>query len=314
VLNIQQSNFAQAGALISHEPPLSSSVNALLCDGLPAASPEIARHLITIKSSENPGTAQRQKAGNAFQMHRDEKHSTGPSIFAVDPWTPGNPHARHQLLSDDERALLAKISSIVRFKKGEVIYEEGDAAEAAFNIVSGVVSTYRALAEGDHITSFAYQGDLFGLSEQGQYSNAARAATAVVAYKIPLPALRRLMHSRADLDVDLIVKLCEGLRSAQRHALLLAERRAPKKLAMFLELQEHLQIAKGEPASEIYLPMDRSSIAAYLGLTLAALSRAFRTLTLKQIISSRDRHHVRILDRDAFNRFADSRLDHASGA
>jgi CRP/FNR family transcriptional regulator len=76
---------------------------------------------------------------------------------------------------------------------------------------------------------------------------------------------------------------------------------------MLLELQEHLQLARGEPPLEIYLPMDRSSIAAYLGLTLAALSRAFRTLVSKQIIPSRNRHHIKILDRNAFNRLADAR-------
>ena len=75
---------------------------------------------------------------------------------------------------------------------------------------------------------------------------------------------------------------------------------------MFLEMQERLQNAGDEKASEIYLPMDRSSIAAYLGLTLAALSRAFRTLMLKKTISVRDRRHVRILDRRAFNQLADT--------
>ena len=117
------------------------------------------------------------------------------------------------------------------------------------------------------------------------------------------------MQGNAALNVDLVVKLCDGLRGTQRHALLLAERGAATKLAMFLELQEHLQIARGEPTSEIYLPMDRSSIAAYLGLTGAALSRAFRTLTSKQVISSRNRHHVKILDRDAFNRLKDGLSD-----
>jgi CRP-like cAMP-binding protein len=251
-----------------------------------------------------------------FFPFRDEDHggmpdetrrAAGPAIYAVDPWVPGKPRGRHQLLSDDERALLAKIASIVRFNKGEHIYDGGDAADAVFNIVSGVVITYRALAEGEHVTSFLYQGDLFGVSEEGHYSNAARAATSVVAYKIPLSALRRILDNNADLDVDLIVKLCEDLRGAQHHALLLVQKRAATRLAMFLELQEHLQLARGEPASEIYLPMDRSSIAAYLGMTLAALSRAFRTLVSKQIISSRDRHHIKILDRNAFDRLADAR-------
>jgi CRP-like cAMP-binding protein len=240
-------------------------------------------------------------------MATETKHTAGPAIQAVDPWVPGSPksRARHQLLSDDERAQLAKIATIVRFNKGEQIYGEGDKADAVFNIASGVVTAYRTLKQGKHVTSFLHPGDLFGLSEEGHYSSTTKAATSVVAHKIPLTAFRRILDTNADLDVDVIVKLCEDLREAQRHALVLAQRRATTRLAMFLELQEHLQSASGKAVSEIDLPMDRSSIAAYLGLTLAALGRAFRTLILKQIISCRDRHHVRIVDRGALNRLAD---------
>ena len=202
-------------------------------------------------------------------MGRPTSRIAGPAIRAVDPWIPGNPAKgeRHQLLSEDEQARLAKIATIVRFGKGEEIYREGDPANAVFNIVGGVVAAYRALADGEHITSFLHPGDLFGLSEEGQYTNSARATTAVVAYKMPLAAVHRIIATDAALDVDVIVKLCENLREAQRHALLLAQKRAETRLAMFLDLQEHLQLSRGEAASEIHLPMDRSSIAAYLGIT-----------------------------------------------
>ena len=142
--------------------------------------------------------------------------------------------------------------------------------------------------------SFLHPGDLFGLSEEGQYSYSAKAATAVVAYKMPLPAVRRILVRNPDLDVDVIIKLCERLREAQHHAVILSQKRAATRLAMFLELQEHVQAGiTGEPVSEIYLPMDRSSIAAYLGMTLAALSRAFRTLVSRKIISLQNIRHVR---------------------
>jgi len=48
----------------------------------------------------------------------------GPTIRAVDPWAPSTGKLR-QLLSDDERARLAVIASIVRFKRGAEIYCEG---------------------------------------------------------------------------------------------------------------------------------------------------------------------------------------------
>jgi len=243
-------------------------------------------------------------------MPTDTTRMNGPAIHAVDPWARGNDPlpARHQLLSDDERAQLAKIASVVRFRKGEQICHEGGAADAVFNITSGVVIAYRTLAKTEHVVSFLYPGDLFGLSEEGRYTNATRAATPVVAYKMPLAAVRHILDRNTSLDVDVIIKLCGELREAQRHALLLAQKRAATRLAMFLDLQERLQIVRGEPAVEIYLPMDRSSIAAYLGLTLAAVGRAFRTLLSRNIISTRDRHHVKILDRDIFSGLADMHL------
>ena len=149
-------------------------------------------------------------------MASQTKNTAGPAIRAVSPWVPGNPERRerHQLLSDDERAQLAKIASIVRFNKGEEIYSEGNEASAAFNIVSGVVAAYRSLGKGEYVLSFLYPGDIFGLSEEGCYANSTKAATSVVAYRIPLPALRRILDNNAGLDVDFIIKLCEGLREA----------------------------------------------------------------------------------------------------
>ena len=244
-------------------------------------------------------------------MPNETERLPGPAIHAVDPWVPGNPEpsSRHQLLSDNERAQLVKIATVVRFEKGQQIYREGDTADAAFNIINGVVTAYRIVQHTEHVVSFLYPGDLFGLPEEGRYANATRAATAVGAYKMPLPAVRRILDKNADLDVDIIIKLCEGLREAQRHAVLLAQKRAATRLAMFLDLQEHLQAAAGEPVSEIHLPMDRSSIAAYLGLTLEALSRTFRMLVSRKIISSRNLHYVKVLNRDAFNALADARSD-----
>ncbi len=231
----------------------------------------------------------------------------GPSIKAVHAWFLGNMTrgSRHQLLGDAERAELAKISSIVRFKKGEAIYERGAPAIASFNIIDGIVTCYRPVQRRrKHIAAFLYPGDMFGLSEEGRYANSARATTAVVAYKIPLAAMRRLLSRRADLDVDIIVKLYDDLRQAQLHGFLLSQKRALTRVAMLLDMHECMQRIDGEPLLEIYLPMDRSAIADYLGLPLPAVSRAFRTLESRKVVEFRNRRHVRILDRTAFNRIA----------
>ena len=230
----------------------------------------------------------------------------GPAIRAIDPWLPGVPSGSkyRQLLGDEERARLAAIASIVQFKKGEKIYSDGKPADAIFNIVSGVVKTYKPAANGgEHIASFLYPEDLFGLSEEGCYTNSATAITPVTAYALPVPALRRQFSKDAALEYHLIVKLYHALREAQRHALLLAQRHASSKLAIFLQLQEHVQSADRESA-EIYLPMDRSDIADYVGMSLSAVSRGFRALAARRVIKIRDRRHVKIIDRKAFEKLA----------
>lgn len=225
----------------------------------------------------------------------------GPAIRAVDPWLPGNPSegVPHQLLSDDERAQLATIATIVRFKKGEQVYAQGKPADTIFNIVSGVVKSY-APYDGEHITAFLYPQDLCGLSEEGRYINSSMAVTPVTAYALPTPALRRKLSKDAELEFHVIAKLCHELRQAQRHALLLAQRHALPKLAMFLQLQEHLQTTD-RPPTEIYLPMDRKDIAEFVGMSLAAVSRGFRTLATRRVIRIRDRRHVKIVDREALD-------------
>jgi len=151
----------------------------------------------------------------------------GPAIRAIDPWAPLTGKMR-QLLSEEERARLAVISSIVRFKKGAEIYREGHHAVAISNIISGVVKAYKTASDrSEYITAFLFADDLLGLSEEGRYTNSTKAITLVTAFKIPVSALRSRLSKDASLEFHVICKLCQELRQAQRHAFLLARRRAP---------------------------------------------------------------------------------------
>jgi hypothetical protein len=120
------------------------------------------------------------------------------------------------------------------------------------------------------------------------------------AFQTPVSALRARLSKDAALEFHVICKLCQELEQAQEHSLLLARRRALAKVAMFLQQLERLQFARGERAADIYLPMSRSDIGEYVGMSLEAVSRALRSLCAEGIISSRDRRHLKIVDRAAF--------------
>mgnify|MGYP000874973032 CR=1 FL=1 len=174
-----------------------------------------------------------------------------------------------------------------------------------YNVIDGVVKACKIGPGGaKHIVSFLYPGDIIGLSEEGRYVNSASALTPVTAYSLPLSALLRSLPRDGELEFQVIAKLCHELRENQRHALLLAQQPALARLAMFLRLQEHIQSAAGRPAGEIDLPMSRTDIADFVGLSLAAVSRGFRSLLSCGIVSIKNRRDVKIVDRKAFEALA----------
>jgi CRP/FNR family transcriptional regulator len=71
-----------------------------------------------------------------------------------------------------------------------------------------------------------------------------------------------------------------------------------------LQILETHQISRGESADEVYLPMSRSDFGHYVGMSLEAVSRSFRTLTSRGVIAVRDRRHVKIVNRDGLESIA----------
>jgi CRP-like cAMP-binding protein len=85
----------------------------------------------------------------------------GPTIMVPALWTAGENSGRP--LTAEEQALLAVISTVVRFRKGEQIYAEGERADAVFNIKTGVVKSYRTLLDGRVLeTHQAARGESMG--------------------------------------------------------------------------------------------------------------------------------------------------------
>jgi CRP-like cAMP-binding protein len=147
-----------------------------------------------------------------------------------------------------------------------------------------------------------------GLSAEGTYVNSAKAITPVTAYQLPLSALRARLAKDARLQYQVICKLCQELRQAQRHAFLLGQRHAISKITTFLQMLEHLESSRGEATAEIYIPMNRSDIADYVGMSLPAVSRTFALLAKRGIIACRDRRRVKIADRPAFETIVTSEM------
>ena len=194
--------------------------------------------------------------------------------------------------------MIAIIARVGRYKKGELIYQEGAGADQVFNIISGVVKSYRSLEDRkQQVMGFLFPHDLFGLAEQGRYVNSASAVTEVILYKIPTAALEARLRRYPNLDFQVICKLCHDLREAQQHAILLSKHRAIAKLGLFLQMLEAHQNGEGHSSQEIRVPMPRTDIGAYVNMSPEAVTRSLRELVRRGLISVRERRYVKIIDR-----------------
>jgi CRP/FNR family transcriptional regulator, anaerobic regulatory protein len=179
--------------------------------------------------------------------------SSAPWFVAPPMWA-GDENAREPL-TNEERSSLALNATIVRLRKGESIYEEGDPAAAIFCIISGVVKLTRGLPGGkEHIARFMFANDLIGLAEYGRYVNSAQSITATALNKIPTRALETRLRQNPGLEFHIINKLCHDLRRTQDHARLMAKHRATAKIGLFLQMLEADQQPAGAMNAEMYLP------------------------------------------------------------
>jgi CRP-like cAMP-binding protein len=228
--------------------------------------------------------------------NRNRPPYDGPSFEVPAIWSAGEDP--RTLLDKDDRAMLAIIATVSRYKKGELICQEGVRSDYTFNIIAGVVKSYRSQPNRkQQVLSFLFPHDLFGLAEQGRYVNSAAAVTQVMLYKVPTAALEARMRRNPSLDFQVICRLCHDLREAQQHAILLSKHHAVAKLGLFLQMLEAHQNAEGHSSQEIRVPMARTDIGAYVNISPEAVTRSLRELVRRGLISVRERRYVKIIDR-----------------
>lgn len=216
---------------------------------------------------------------------------------------PGHDGARRDLLTPAERARLAPIASLVRIERGTILFNERTDASAVFVVADGVLKSMTQRADGTRaILGFFFPQDIVGLAENGRYVNSVQAVTAAVLYRMPLPALERLLRRDSELDHQFLIKACHELRGAQAHTLTLGIAHADTRLARFLDMIR--QMHPYTPAT-VELPMSRADIAEYLCLTPETVSRAFARLRRAHILACPTPHRVHIMDEERFRAIAE---------
>jgi CRP/FNR family transcriptional regulator, anaerobic regulatory protein len=208
-----------------------------------------------------------------------------------------------ELLSDAQRQQLARRATVLTLPARTVVYRAGAPADCVFIIGNGVLKSFRDLPSGRRrIVLFLFARDLFGLAEAGRYVNTVQTITSARLYQLDVHALTELFQRDAALQLQFLCKTVHVLREAQHHTIITGRRDAVGRLAMLLRLLQ--QGAPKHNNRNVPIPMTRSDIANYLGLSLETVVRAARLLRSKGIVEFVDRYHARILDRQRFEALA----------
>ena len=232
---------------------------------------------------------------------RNPAAEDAPSLRAV---TFGPASGAHpvRLLTAAQRLQVAAIATRIRLRPRAVVYREDTTAGWVFIVASGVVKSFRDLPSGRRrIAAFLFPDDIFGLAENGRYVNTAQAVTEVRLYRIPIDPLERLFLDDSRLQLQFLCKVTHALRQSQRQKIVVTRRDAIGRVAMFLSMLERRAADAGH-TSTVRVPMSRSDVASYLGLSLEAVSRATAALTRRNTVAFVDRHTVRIVDRGRFDK------------
>jgi CRP/FNR family transcriptional regulator, anaerobic regulatory protein len=215
-------------------------------------------------------------------------------------------------LAEGELLRLGSVSWHRRFRAGEVIQVEGEVPPSFCAVVKGVVKLLKSLPNGSQqIVGLFGTGDFLGRPFGGEARATAVAASEVEVCWFPRTSIETLAAGSGAVKDWLYEHVADELDKAQEWITLLGRMTAQQKMAVFLlSVIKATANNKGqtEPLREvaIELPLSRTEIADYLGLTIETVSRQIARLRERHVISASNSRRIVVHRPDVLNAIVDS--------
>jgi CRP/FNR family transcriptional regulator, anaerobic regulatory protein len=188
-------------------------------------------------------------------------------------------------LDDAELRQLNSISTAVRLDAGGTVFYEGDDSSYLFNVVRGSLRLSKLLPDGRRqVTGFLFPGDFLGLSIGGVYSYTAETLAPTELCRFERARMARMLDRFPKLEHQLLSLASNELSQAQDHIMVLGRKTASERIAsVLLKLVDRIG-RKANGGCDLDLPMTRSDLADYTGLTTETVSRTLSQLKKKGVI------------------------------
>lgn len=190
---------------------------------------------------------------------------------------------------------------------GQTLFHEGDPATRVFTLTRGTLKLYKLLPDGRRqVTGFMHAGDFLGISLDDEHAFTAEALEESQLCWFPRHRFDEFVEEHPSLEKELYRKAAHELGAVQQQLVLLGRKTATERLATFLlQISDRGPGDGGRDARILELPMSRSDIADYLGLTKETVSRVLSGLRRERLVRLRAIDEVEIVDADALRQLAE---------
>lgn len=189
---------------------------------------------------------------------------------------------------------------------GAFLYRAGEAFTSLFAIRSGSVKASTLNERGEEqVTGFYLPGELVGLDgiAEDQYTNSVVALETSSVCEIPFHLMEDLSLKIPSLQRHVFQLLSREITHDQQLMTLLSKSNAQVRVAALLLSLSKRHQRRNLSSREFRLPMSRSDIGNFLGLTIETISRVFTRLQQQGVLVV-DKRRIQIADMEALRSLA----------
>jgi CRP/FNR family transcriptional regulator len=181
----------------------------------------------------------------------------------------------------------------------DMLFQEGDRAGHVFTLVQGTAKLTRLLPDGrEQVLGFRFSGDVLGYTSAAHYPFAVQLLTPAQVCRLERKRLDVLLHRYPALERRLLDLCVQELAATQEQLVTVGRRTAEARVAAFLISLAEASRRRHHVGAVLDMPMTRSDIADFLGLTLETVSRTLTAFRRRGWVREPSHGRIELLRRD----------------
>ena len=192
-------------------------------------------------------------------------------------------------------------------QKGEHLYRQNEEFASVFAVRSGSVKAYAITDNGqEQVTGFYFPGEILGMDgiAKNKYASSARALETSSICEIPFDKLGELSARIPSLQKHFFQLMSQEIAEDQQLLTLLSKNTADQRVAALLLSISARNKRRKLSAANFRLPMSRTDIGNFLGLTVETVSRVLSRFQKLGVLGV-DNKEITILDAEGLRGVAE---------